>query len=191
MATNWPIDCRRIDCKQLKLIKGDVVMLNTRTRSQYRSYGGRVIPFDAISQLKAYHRRIGRLFERSATYHSNEEITALIQSLCDQLAIYLAIKEEIVYPSLYHATDKVPPMEVLNESVVEHFSLKFIMGMLDGQAASDQLFIAKVNVLERHFFLHVESEERWLFPELLLPGFRNLSRQIQERRNELESQRVG
>lgn len=82
-------------------------------------------------------------------------------------------------------------MAALNESVVEHCSLKFMMGMLDGQAPGDQLFIAKLHVLGRNFIHHVEADERYLLPELLLPEFWALSRQIHERRNELEKQIIG
>lgn len=166
-------------------------MLNMRTQSHARSRGERVIPFDTVTLLKADHRRIKRLFDRFGAHRSVNDMTALVQTICDQLTIYLAIKEEIVYPSLCYANRARPPLAELDESVVEHFSLKIIMETLDGQAPGDPFFLAKVQTLKRHFIRHVEDDERWLLPELRLLASGDLSHQIRQRRTQLEHQGFG
>ncbi len=163
-------------------------MLNDQTRSHCCSPSGTVLPFDAVSQLNADHRRIKRLFGRFGTHRSVNDITALVQTICDQLTIYLTIKEEIVYPSLRHASREGQQTPELDESVVEHFSVKIIMETLDGQAPCDPLFMAKVQTLKRHFIRHVDADERRLLPELRLLAIGELSRQIHQRRSQLEHQ---
>lgn len=163
-------------------------MLNNRTSSNYCSGSGTVLPLDAVSQLKADHRRIQRLFCRFGKQRSVNELTALVQTICDQLAIYLTIKEEVVYPCLRHAASTRHQLSKVDESVVEHFSLKIIMETLDGQAPGDPLFMAKVSTLKRHFIRHVEDDERRLFPEMPQLSLRDLSGRIQERRKQLVDQ---
>lgn len=168
-------------------------MLNNHESPSYGSANGysatgTVLPLDAVSQLKADHRRIQRLFRRFGKQRSANELTASVQTVCDQLSIYLAIKEEVVYPCLRQAASSRYQLSKVDESVVEHFSLKIIMETLDGQAPGDPLFMAKVNTLKRHFIRHVEDDERRLFPGMPQSVLRNLSRAIQERRKQLVDQ---
>lgn len=146
---------------------------------------GRVLSMDAVSQLKADHRRIQRLFYRLGSQGQTRELTALVQSICDQLTIYLTLKEELVYPCLRHASHTLSQQSQVDESVVEHFSLKVIMETLDGQAPGDPLFTAKVCTLKRHFVRYAEDEERRLFPEIPHLLLNDLSRKIRERRRQL------
>src|SRR5690625_7549322 len=77
----------------------------------------------SVSQLTAEHRKIQRLFGRLECLPTAQDLTALVQTICDRLAIYLTIKEEVFYPGLSRAHGAMPD---LDESIVEHFSLRAI-----------------------------------------------------------------
>jgi iron-sulfur cluster repair protein YtfE (RIC family) len=157
-------------------------LLKNRDSPSRSAKSGRILPMDTVSQLKAEHRRIQRLFCRLEFQLAAQDLTALVQTICDQLSIYLTIKEEIFYPSISRAPS---PMPHLDESIVEHFSLRAIMETLEGQCAGDPLFTAKVRTMRRHFARHVEEEERRLFPKVRQLALTDLSRKIQERRMQL------
>lgn len=146
---------------------------------------GCVVPMDSVSQLTAEHRKIQRLFGRLESLSSAQDLTALVQAICDRLSIYLTIKEEVFYPGLSRAHATVPD---LDESIVEHFSLRAIMETLEGQCAGDPLFTAKVRTMRRHFARHVEEEERRLFPKVRELALSELNLKMQQRRTQLLQQ---
>lgn len=146
---------------------------------------GRVVPMDSVSQLTAEHRKIQRLFGRLECLPTAQDLTALVQAICDRLSIYLTIKEEVFYPGLSRTPT---PMPDLDESIVEHFSLRAIMETLEGQCAGDPLFSAKVRTMRRHFARHVEEEERRLFPKVRELALTDLNLKMQQRRMQLLQQ---
>ncbi|MDQ2078507.1 hemerythrin domain-containing protein [Marinimicrobium sp. ABcell2] len=137
---------------------------------------------DTVSQLTADHRKIQRLFGGLERQRPPQDLTALVQNICDQLSIYLTLKEEVFYPMISRVPSYLPQ---LDESIVEHFSLRAIMETLEGQSAGDPLFTAKVRTMRRHFTRHAEEEERQLFPKVRQLALTDLSRKIQERRMQL------
>lgn len=154
--------------------------------SSFRSGQDRkVLYMDAVSQFKAEHRKIQRLFLRLEQKHKPITLTAMVQAICDRLSIYLILKEEVFYPSLRRAANSPSQKSQLDESVIEHFSLKTLMETLDGQAPGDPMFTAKVETLKRHFLRHVEDEERWLYPKIRALPMSDLGQRLQERRKQL------
>ena len=143
---------------------------------------------DSVSQLTAEHRKIQRLFGCLEDLPAAQDLTALVQTICDRLSVYLTIKEEVFYPGLSRAH---APMPDLDESIVEHFSLRAIMETLEGQSAGDPLFSAKVRTMRRHFARHVEEEERRLFPKVRALALTDLNLRMQQRRLQLLQQERG
>lgn len=157
-------------------------LLKKRTAPAGHATRGRVLPMDSVSQLTAEHRKIQRLFSRLECLPSAQDLTELVQTICDRLSMYLTIKEEVFYPGLSRVHS---PMPDLDESIVEHFSLRAIMETLEGQRAGDPLFSAKVRTMRRHFARHVEEEERRLFPKVRELALSDLNLKMQQRRMQL------
>lgn len=163
-------------------------LLKKRAEPTGQTTVGRVLPMDSVSQLTAEHRKIQRLFGRLECLPTAQDLTDLVQTICDRLAIYLTIKEEVFYPGLSRAHGAMPD---LDESIVEHFSLRAIMETLEGQCATDPLFNAKVRTMRRHFARHVEEEERRLFPKVRELALTDLNIKMQQRRMQLLKQEHG
>ncbi|BES72306.1 hemerythrin domain-containing protein [Marinobacter nanhaiticus D15-8W] len=146
--------------------------------------GKTIHPMDAMSQLQAEHRHIRRLFDRIGHHQQQNDLTVLLQAICDQLTIYLVLKEEVFYPGMRTAATPGQRAQ-LDESLVEHYTLKVIMDTLDGQAPGDPLFGAKVKTLQRHFTQQANYEEEILFPELQALTTVDFSQRLYDRRREL------
>lgn len=144
-----------------------------------------VVPIDAMSQLQAEHRHIRRLFNRIGRHHQQtHDLTFLLQAICDRLTIYLVLKEDVFYPAMLAlANNKLRAQ--LNESLVEHYSLRVIMGTLDGQSPGDPLFSAKVKSLKQHFVRHADYAEDILFPDLKALTSMDFNQRLYDRRQEL------
>ena len=141
------------------------------------------LPADAVGQLEADHRHIRQLFKRLKNQRSDACLTAVVQAICDELTLYLTIKEDVFYPALRSLS--AAHKQHVSESMVGHFTLRAIMETLDGEAPDDPLFSIKVRSLKRHFINHVEDEERRLFPDarsLLSPA---LDQRLLARKREL------
>jgi len=122
--------------------------------------------------IKAEQHEILQLFYRIGNRRlARGDRVQLIQELCDQLTIYLAVKEDVVMPAIEKVCDTPAFKEQLDESVIEHFLLKVMLETLDGEGPEDQLFQAKLTMLKRQFIGHVGFEEGFLLPYLatLLP----------------------
>lgn len=118
-----------------------------------------------IGLIRAEHEAILECFNRiGAEAQTEEEAVSLIQRLCDQFTLYLSLKEEVVLPALRNLPPEASLSTQIDEAVVEHFCLKILLETLDGQGFDDELFHAKISVLQRHFIRHVALEQRFLFP---------------------------
>ncbi|WP_148862154.1 hemerythrin domain-containing protein [Marinobacter fonticola] len=157
-------------------------MVYASDQGQIREHA--ITPVDSITQLQAEHRYIRRLFGQLAHHQQSHDLTGLLQAICDQLTVYLILKEEVFYPGMRAAANAEQRAQ-LDESLVEHYALKVILDTLDGQAPGDLLFGAKVRTLKRHFVRHASYEEEALFPGLLPLSTQDFSQRLYDRRREL------
>jgi hemerythrin superfamily protein len=112
---------------------------------------------DAIAMLKADHRQVEEWFAQFDKTHSEPKKQQLANNICDALTVHTTIEEEIFYPAFIEATaDK----DTHHEAVVEHAAAKTLIAEIQGMAAGDDYFDAKVTVLSEMIKHHVKEEEQ-------------------------------
>jgi hemerythrin superfamily protein len=120
-------------------------------------------PDDGVSMLMRDHREVEDLFK---AFKAAKEDTAKKQEICRQivqeLKLHTQIEEEIFYPS---SREFLKDDSIVNESVVEHQSVKQLMAELEGMDPADPYFDARMKVMREMVNHHVEEEETNLFPK--------------------------
>jgi hypothetical protein len=111
---------------------------------------------DAISLLKADHRKVEGLFEQFEKARKPERKEALARQICTELMVHATIEEEIFYPACKGEVDE----ELLNEAYVEHDGAKVLISEISGGSPSDEFYDAKVKVLAEMIKHHVKEEEK-------------------------------
>jgi hemerythrin superfamily protein len=119
-------------------------------------------PDDGVSDLMRDHRTVEQLFkdfEESKEGGSGKQ--AIVAEIIQELRVHMAIEEEIFYPTAREFVEA----DMVNEAVVEHQGAKDLMDQLEAMEASDEMYDAKVKVLQEQVEHHVEEEEGEFFPE--------------------------
>ena len=119
-------------------------------------------PDDGVSDLMRDHRTVEELFkEFEAAKEDGGRKQGIVQEIIQELRVHMAIEEEIFYPS----SREVVEADMVNEAVVEHQGAKDLMDQLEAMSPEDEMFDAKVKVLQEQIEHHVEEEEGEYFPE--------------------------
>lgn len=145
---------------------------------------------DAIQLLKADHREVEKLFRDFQKASGEDRKTQLARKICMELMIHTQVEEELVYPV---SREFLKDDEIVNEAVVEHQAAKDLIEQIQGMDASDDMFDAKVQVLQEQIEHHVEEEEKEYFPKLQKTDMdlKAIGEQIMRRKKELQSQMQG
>ena len=119
---------------------------------------------DAITLLKTDHKAVEKLFKQyekagDNAFKTKQEVVAKI---IEELAIHAAIEEQVFYPAIRKEVGDVED-DVL-EGLEEHHIVKWTLSELEGMAADEERFNAKVTVLIESVRHHVEEEEGEMFP---------------------------
>jgi hemerythrin superfamily protein len=120
---------------------------------------------DAIALLKSDHMQVKALFSEFDNLKDDgaeEDKAAIVAQICNELKIHTAIEEEIFYPAVRKA---IEDSELMDEALVEHAGAKELIAQLEGAAADDDLYNAKVTVLGEQIEHHVQDEEGSMFPK--------------------------
>ena len=118
---------------------------------------------DAINLLKADHRKVEGLFARYDEAKEDERRKqAICRQICMELKVHMQIEEEVFYPL---SRDYVSDEDTVNEAIVEHQGAKDLIAQLETMQPSDEMYDAKVKVLQEQIEHHVEEEEEEYFPE--------------------------
>ncbi len=130
---------------------------------QPRHHGSAPVDVDAIDLLSNDHRLVREYFQhiesvsQTATAADRHRKPDLVRQLCDELDIHAQIEEEIFYPiSREHLDDE----DMVDEAVVEHQAAKDLIEQIEAMEPSEDLFDAKVKVLQEQIEHHVEEEEQ-------------------------------
>jgi hypothetical protein len=110
---------------------------------------------DAISLLKADHRKVEELFEKFESARGGKEKVA--QQICMELIIHTTIEEEIFYPA---CTGQIKDGDLIQEAYVEHDSAKVLISEIMSGGPDDDFYDAKVKVLSEMIKHHVKEEEK-------------------------------
>jgi hemerythrin superfamily protein len=144
----------------------------------------------ALELLEDDHSQVETFFEEYEQLEDNDEKQALALTICKALEVHAQIEEEIFYPAARDAIDKP---ELIDEALVEHASAKQLIAEIEGMAASDELYDAKVKVLGEQVHHHIEEEEDALFPEIESSDLdvESLGKKMAERKAALIGQAAG
>lgn len=142
---------------------------------------------DAVSLLKADHRKVEELFEKFEKAKGSERKATLARQICTELVVHTVIEEEIFYPACAEAIDDE---ELLDEAYVEHDGAKVLVAELIEGDPAQEFFDAKVTVLSEMIKHHVEEEEKrseGLFAKAKAADMdiEELGRRMAERKKEL------
>lgn len=120
---------------------------------------------DALELLEQDHRKVEELFDEFDEKQDDGARKSRIASqICQALKIHAQIEEEVFYPRAREATKDD---DLIDEAVVEHAGVKHLIGEIEAMEAGDELYDAKVRVLEEMVKRHIQEEEEELFPELV------------------------
>jgi hemerythrin superfamily protein len=120
---------------------------------------------DAIAMLTADHKKVKQLFsefEKIKEGGSDEDKSALVEEICNELKIHTELEEGIFYPAVRDAIDDD---ELMDEALVEHAGAKTLISELENANPDEDLYDAKVTVLGEQINHHVKEEEGEVFPK--------------------------
>jgi hemerythrin superfamily protein len=120
---------------------------------------------DAIAMLVADHKKVKKLFsdfDKLKEEGSDEDKSAIVEQICNELKIHTELEEEIFYPAVRKAIDD---SDLMDEALVEHAGAKDLIEQLEDASPDDELYDAKVTVLGEQIDHHVKEEEGDMFPK--------------------------
>jgi len=118
---------------------------------------------DAIALLKADHRKVEQLFKDFTKTESVDKKQQIAMTICQELKVHMTLEEEIFYPT---SREFLSDDDIVNEAVVEHQAAKDLMAQIQGMDPSDEMFEARMQVLQEQIEHHVEEEETEYFPKV-------------------------
>jgi hemerythrin-like domain-containing protein len=122
---------------------------------------------DAVKLLVTDHKEVKALFkayEKLVKDQANgDEKQAIAHKICTLLTVHATIEEEIFYPA---ARDALPEADLVDEATVEHATAKDLIAQIESMSPGDDLYDAKVKVLNEYIDHHVKEEETELFPKV-------------------------
>jgi len=110
---------------------------------------------DAVSLLKADHRKVEGLFEKYEAAEDDDTKKMLATKICTELTVHATIEEEIFYPACSGEIDD----DLLDEAYVEHDGAKVLIAQIAAGEPGDEYYDAKVKVLSELIKHHVKEEE--------------------------------
>lgn len=117
----------------------------------------------AIEILEADHRQVEDLFDQYEEVEGASDRKQLAVQICTALQAHTQLEEEIFYPA---AREAIENPELIDEALVEHASAKQLIGEIMKMEPGDELYDAKLKVLQEQILHHVEEEEGELFPQV-------------------------
>jgi hypothetical protein len=111
---------------------------------------------DAITLLKADHKKVEELFASFEKASGAGRKKALAEQICLELTVHARIEEDIFYPACEGAVEE----DLLREAYVEHDGAKVLIAEIEAGGPDDKFYDAKVKVLSEMIEHHVGEEEK-------------------------------
>ncbi len=120
---------------------------------------------DALDLLMEDHKEVKAMFEKfeQLTDRSVVSKKKWANQICSALMIHTQIEEEIFYPAVRSAIDDD---SLVDEAIVEHAAAKKLIAEIQKLEPNDELYDAKVHVLNEQIDHHVSEEEEQMFPKV-------------------------
>lgn len=122
---------------------------------------------DAIKLLVTDHKEVKALFKAYDKLVKDEadadEKQATAHKICNLLTVHATVEEEIFYPA---ARSAIKEQDLIDEATVEHATAKDLIAQIESMSPGDDLYDAKVKVLNEYIEHHVQEEEEELFPKV-------------------------
>jgi len=140
----------------------------------------------ALGLLADDHRAVKKLFKQFQDAKDDAEKSTIAAETCRQLTVHAQIEEEIFYPALRGASDKLDDM--LDEAKVEHAVAKDLIARIE--SGDKEMLEANYTVLSEYVGHHVEEEENELFPAVIKAkiALGDVAEQLEARKAELLGQ---
>jgi hemerythrin superfamily protein len=122
---------------------------------------------DAVQLLIDDHDHVRSLFEQYESLSDRSVATKkkLATQICNELTRHSLAEEEIFYPAVRAANKNNE--DLIDEAIVEHASARDLIAQILDMEPSDDLYDAKVKVLQEMIEHHVREEEDEMFPKAL------------------------
>lgn len=140
------------------------MMTTTRSSEQKAERGEKARIPNAIALLKADHRAVEDLFEEYEHARQRNRKQAIVRQICEELTLHAQLEEEAFYPAAQKAL--ADDKDLVNEAIVEHASLKWLISQIEGMQDDSEMYAAEVTVLKEYVQHHVKEEEKEMFPRL-------------------------
>jgi iron-sulfur cluster repair protein YtfE (RIC family) len=118
---------------------------------------------DAVALLKADHRAVDKLFGQFEKAKDVDRKKALADKICLELRVHMQIEEEIFYPT---SREFLADEDIVDEAVVEHAAARDLIDEIEDMIPGEDLYDAKLTVLQEQIEHHVEEEETEYFPKV-------------------------
>ncbi|MFP5392343.1 MAG: hemerythrin domain-containing protein [Gammaproteobacteria bacterium] len=135
---------------------------STTSKSEKNQAGLPTEGIDAITLLTEDHENVKAMFEQyeGLSDRSRASKKKLATQICQELIRHTMIEEEIFYPAVRQA---IKDDDMLDEAIVEHASAKDLINQILEMEPAEDLYDAKVKVLQEMIEHHVEEEEKEMF----------------------------
>jgi hemerythrin-like domain-containing protein len=135
------------------------------SRSQAASRKKEEPQVNAFDLLEQDHREVEEWFDEFDELEDSDEDrkTELAEKICLALKVHAQIEEEIFYPQAREASQD---NDLIDEALVEHSTVKNLIGEIEAMEVGEELYDAKIRVLGEMVKQHIKEEEEELFPEL-------------------------
>jgi hypothetical protein len=138
--------------------------------------------------LEQDHREVEEWFDEYNELEEDDNRKGeLAEKICLALKVHAQIEEEIFYPQ---AREAINDNDIVDEAIVEHATVKNLIGEIEAMKVGEELYDAKMRVLGEMVKHHIKEEEEELFPELEAAkmDLDAVGKKIAERKEELMSE---
>jgi hemerythrin superfamily protein len=138
---------------------------SSRSQTAGRNKERQQAALSAVDVLEQDHREVEEWFDEYDELKDSEEDRKadLAEKICLALKVHAQIEEEIFYPQAREASQDT---DLIDEAVVEHSTVKNLIGEIEEMEVGEELYDAKIRVLGEMVKQHIKEEEEELFPEL-------------------------
>lgn len=123
---------------------------------------------NAIAMLKADHRKVESLFKEFEGAEDDATQERLAGEIVRELTVHAELEERVFYPAMQAAAPE--ERDLVMEAVLEHGSLKMLIGQIEDTGPGNPLFKPAVKVLKEYVQHHVKEEENEMMPKASRAG---------------------